>query len=229
MSTIAHVLEEKGLATLTIGSVRPHLEAVRPPRGLMCDFPLGRPLGRPDDVAFQRRVLARAFGLLAAESGPVLEEFGETLSDVDATPLACPLPPRVDPDAHPAVDEARALRAAYDRAVKHHGNRIGTAREIEADAVPDAVAAFTRVEQGTPWQDAGIPGNPMRVAQDIRGYYQTAALALSEHTPAAWAGEKWFYDETETGKLMLACRTKLKESGAPQPLWFYLSPGDRPA
>jgi len=73
------------------------------------------------------------------------------------------------------------------------------------------------------------PGQSHARGQDIRGYYQTAALALAEHTPGAWAGERWFYDATETGRLMLAVRTTLKEAGAPQPLWFYLSPGDRKA
>lgn len=37
-----------------------------PPRGLFCDFPLGRPLGIPQDVEFQRQMLDRAFGLLEA-------------------------------------------------------------------------------------------------------------------------------------------------------------------
>ena len=54
-----------------------------------------------------------------------------------------------------------------------------------------------------------------------------AALALAEHSPGAWAGENWFYEQTETGKLMLNARRVLKDAGAPHPVWFYLSPGDR--
>ncbi len=222
-------MEANGLTTLTIGTVPAHIQNTKPPRGLICNFPLGRPLGKPSDPNFQHQVLGALFDMLGETSGPVLREFPETISDVEAEPLICTLPPRMDTDEHPAVDEARGIRGAYDRAVAKHGNRIGSARQIEADQIPEAIAAFSRVEDGTAMDEAGIPGIPMRVAQDIRGYYQTAALELAEHTPGAWAGENWFYDQTETGQLMLRVRKVLKEAGAPQPMWFYLSPGDRPA
>ncbi len=114
MSTLAHVFEAAGIATIALGSVRKQIESTAPPRGLWCDFPLGRPLGKPGDAEFQHRVLDAAFALLDAE-GPVFAEFDEAISDDGEEMLACPLPPRHDPDAHPAVDEARGLRAAYDR------------------------------------------------------------------------------------------------------------------
>ena len=37
--------------------LRKHIEHTAPPRGLWCDFPLGRPLGVPNDPAFQHRVI----------------------------------------------------------------------------------------------------------------------------------------------------------------------------
>ncbi len=200
-----------------------------PPRGLICDFPLGRPLGKPGDAAFQHKVLAVLFDMLNEPAGPVLRHFPETITQADAEPLVCTLPPRLDEGEHPAIDEARAIRPAYERAIAKHGNRIGANREIDVDDIPAGIAAFVSITRGTDWQAAGIPGNPMRVAQDIRGYYQTAAIELAEHTPDAWAGEDWFYENTETGRLMLEVRSALKAAGAPQPLWFYLSPGDRQA
>jgi hypothetical protein len=137
VSTLAHVFEAAGIATIALGSVRKQIESTAPPRGLWCDFPLGRPLGRPGD------------------------------------------------------------------------------------------AAFVRIADGTDWKAAGVPGLPMRVAHDIRSYYETASLAMVDHAPAAWAGTRWFYDQTETGKVMLAARSRMREQGAPQPMWFYLTPGDR--
>lgn len=202
---------------------------MKPPRGLVCEFPLGRPLGKPNDVEFQHGVLGALFDMLNEPSGPVLREFPEAILETDSEQLVCAIPPRINENDHPAVDEARAIKGAYDRAVTKHGNRIGIAREISPDQVPETIEAFVRIEEGTPWKEANIPGNPMRVAQDIRGYYQTAALELAENAPGAWAGENWFYTKTETGKLMLRVRTVLKDNGAPQPLWFFLSPGDRPA
>ncbi len=213
---------------MTIGTVRPHIEKVRPPRGLVCDFPLGRPLGKPGDAQFQHDVLARLLALTAAE-GPVLEDYPVTLADAEAAPLVCALPPRFSNNIHPAVDEAEGIKGAYERAVAQYGNRIGVGREIDVGQIPDAISAFVHIVEGADWRQAGIPGNPMRVAQDVRGYYQTAALVLADHSPGAWAGENWFYQHTETGKLMLELRSVLKAAGAPQSLWFYLSPGDRPA
>ena len=226
MSTLAHVFEAEGLATVALGSQRKQIAGTAPPRGLWCDFPLGRPLGRPSDPEFQHRVLAHAFSLLDAP-GPVLEEFGEAIVDEATEVLTCPLPPRYDPDAHPAVDEARGLRPAYDRAVERYGNRIGAGRVVDVDGVVPAIEAFVRVAEGTPWKEAGIPGIPARVAQDIRGYYELAALGLSDHVPEAWSGTRWFFDKTTTGATLLAARSAMREAGVKQPIWFYLTPGDR--
>ena len=227
MSTLAHVFEAAGLATIALGSQRNQIENTAPPRGLWCDFPLGRPLGKPGDPEFQHRVLAHAFKLLDA-SGPVFETFDETIDDDGSEVMSCTLPPRSDPDAHPAVDEARGVRPAYDRAVDTYGNRTGAGRVVAADDIPAAIEAFVRVAEGTPWKEAGIPGVPARVAQDIRGYYETAALGLSDHAPAAWSGARWFFDETEAGRLILDARATMRDSGeVKQPVWFYMAPGDR--
>ena len=225
MSTLAHVFEAQGLATVALGSQREHLRKAAPPRGLFCDFPLGRPLGRPGDVEFQHRVLAHAFGLLQAPS-PVFEEFPEAIVDDGVEVLSCPLPPRHDPDVHPAVEEARALRPAYDRATSRYGNRAGAGRVVDADGVPDAVGALVRIAEGTPWKEAGIPGIPARVAQDIRGYYETAALGLADHAPAAWATTRWFLDHTKAGQVLLQARSAMRDAGVKRPVWFYMAPGD---
>lgn len=226
MSTLAHVFEAAGIATIALGSVRKQIENSAPPRGLLCDFPLGRPLGKPGDAEFQHRVLAHAFSLLEAKE-PVLEEFGEAVAAESEEGLACPLPPRSNDDLHPALDEIRGLRPAYDRAIAKHGNRAATGRVIGVDDIESAVESLIRVAAGTPWKQAGIPGIPSRVAQDIRGYYEFAALGLSDHVPAAWSGSNWFFDETETGKILLSARAVMRDSGEKRPIWFYMTPGDR--
>ena len=118
MSTLAHVLEENGLATVSLGIIEDQLRSSAPPRGLFVDFPLGRPLGKPDDSAFQQRVIDRAFSLLDATE-PVVEAFDEAIID-EGEVLACAMPPIDDPDAHPAVAEARGLRPAYNRTVARY-------------------------------------------------------------------------------------------------------------
>ena len=224
MSVLAHVFEAAGLVTIALGSVQNQIERIAPPRGLFCDFPLGRPLGRPGDPAFQHRVLGHAFDLVERATSPTVEQFAESILDDGTGATSCPLPPRHDPSLPAAVDEARGLRPAFERAVAQHGDRVGTGRSVSADAIPDAVAAFVKVAAGTPWKQAGIPGVPARVAQDIRGYYETAALALVQHTPAAWETTRWFLHHTEAGKAIVAAREAMRVAGEKQPIWFYLVP-----
>ena len=226
MCTLAHVFEAAGLATVSFIPIRAVAEKMHPPRALYAEFPLGLPLGKPLDPEFQHRVLAAAFALLDSTE-PVFAEFDEAIPDSGDEMLACPLPPRHDPDAHPAVDESRGLRAAYDRGVKMSNGRFGAGRVVAADDIPAAIESFIRITEGTPWAEAGIPGMPMRVSHDIRSYYETAALAMVDHAPAAWASTRWFLDQTETGKVMMAARVAMQEQEAPQPMWFYLTPGDR--
>lgn len=220
MSTLAHVLEEQGLATVSLGIVEGQLRSTAPPRGLFVDFPLGRPLGRPADVAFQQRVIDHAFSLLEATE-PTIESFSEAIND-DGAVLACAIPPIDDPDAHPAVAEARGLRAAYDRTVAKTDGRVGAHRVVAPDDVPAAIEAFIRVAEGTPWKKAGIPGIPARVAQDIRGYYEAAAMALTDHTPQAFEATRWFLTETKAGETILAAREQMKADGVKQPIWQFL-------
>jgi hypothetical protein len=224
VSVLAHVFEAAGIATVALGSIRQQIERTAPPRGLFCDFPLGRPLGAPGDAAFQHRVLGHALRMVERLESPAVETFGESIVDDGTTAASCPVPPRHDPSLPPAVDEARALRPAFARAVATYGDRAGTGRVVAPDAVADAVAAFVRIAEGTPWKDAGLPGAPNRVAQDIRGYYETAALALVEHTPAAWETTRWFLEHTEAGKAIRAARAVMRDAGEKRPVWFYLVP-----
>ena len=225
VSTLAHVFEQAGFATVTIGSIREQLYNTAPPRGLFANFPLGRPLGKPEDAAFQHRVLQHAFALLEATE-PTIEDFAEVIEDDPSAAFMCTLPPRFDADMPAAVDEARGIRAAYDRAVARAGNRAGAARTVAADDIPDAIAAFVKVAEGVPWKEAGIPGIPARVCQDIRGYYEMAAMELAQHTPAAWAGYRWFRDQTETGKVIKQAQQAMRDGGEKEGLWRFLLPLD---
>ena len=226
MSTLAHVFEAEGIATVALGSIKNQIESTAPPRGLWCDFPLGRPLGVPLDPEFQHRVLSAAFDLLSS-SEPVFAEYDVSIVDDGTEVMACPLPARHDPKAHPAIDEANGLRPAYERAIAKYGNRVGAGRTVEAEGITSAIDAFIKIAGGVPWKEANVPGIPARVSQDIRGYYETAALALSDHAPAAWAGTRWFLDHTEAGKVLMNARQAMADAGEKEPIWFYMAPGDR--
>ena len=72
MSGLARLFEAEGFATVLVGFVREHLEAYQPPRALWLDFPMGRPMGKPNDPEYQKRVIRSAFALLDRSDGPVL-------------------------------------------------------------------------------------------------------------------------------------------------------------
>lgn len=226
MCALAHVFEAAGLSTIALASMADVAEKMHPPRVLACDFPLGRPLGKPADAAFQRDVIERALALLDAD-GPTLERHPEVVES-DETPLACALPPRHDPDAPPAVDEARGLRGAYRRALDRKGvTAVG--RAIDADTVPAALDVLHRWAEGAPWTETPLPGtNTVAVCHDIRAYYLEAALELvGDMAPGGRSVDAWFYETTEAGRTLMAARAALEEQGAPFPFWFYMSAGHR--
>jgi hypothetical protein len=226
VSALAHVFEAAGIATVVLSSIRPMAEKVSPPRALHCEFPLGRPLGKPGDAEFQHDVLAQAFALLDAPSGPVLVDYPTVIEAVDE-PLACALPPRFDANVPPAIDEARGLRKAYDRTLARRGvTSVG--RVMSADEVPDMLAKLHEIAGGAAWDEAGLPKNLNGLGHDIRSYYAEAALELATEPLAdGRAVEAWFHESTEAGKTLLAARAAMRTQGAPHPMWFYLAPGQR--
>lgn len=227
MSTLAHVFEAAGLTTIVLASTKEVAERIAPPRALYCEFPLGRPLGHPGDVEFQTDVLHRAFALLEA-TGPVLETH-PTVIEADETPMSCTIPPRFDPNLPASVDEAKGLRAAYDRALAKRGvTSVG--RVISADEVPDALAVLHQWAEGASWTDVPVPGkNTVALVHDIRTFYEEAALELvTGPPPGGRAAEAWFYETTEAGKTINDARLAMKDQGAPFAFWFYMAPAHRP-
>ena len=226
MCTLAHVFEAAGLTTVVLASMYEVAKRMAPPRALYCEFPLGRPLGRPDDPALQRDVLDRALALVEA-SEAVLETYPLTIES-DETPLACSIPPRFDATLPPAVDEAQGLRAAYERSLQaRRVTEVG--RAIGADQVTDALAVLHQWAQGASWKETPLPGKiTISVCHDIRAYYTEAALQLATGpAPGARSAEAWFFEKTEAGKTMLAARAALRDQDAPFPFWFYMAPAHR--
>jgi len=209
---LAHVLEQQGLATVQLSSIRGHTERIKPPRALYCEFPFGRPLGKPNDAAFQRSVIMAAFTLLERPAGPVLEDFPERVTDATETPLTCSLPPAFNGATPSVIDEARALRSAYERQLKRSGRTsVGITGNVET--IPALLEAFLKIAAGTLPENAGLPSDPHRSALDVRAYYEEAALALADHVPQARATESWFFQQTEAGKLLRKAQAQMIAAG----------------
>jgi hypothetical protein len=201
-----------------------HTRRLGPPRALLCHFPLGRPLGKPNDQAFQRRVLDAAFALLEAPAGPALVEFPDVIVDESDAPVACPLPARVDTTEPLAISEAKGLRHAWDRAnTGTSSTQVG--RVVTADGVPEALARFVAIAaDGEAWDVVAGDENLAAMAMDIRIYYEEAAIALSDHVPAARAADAWFFQSTEAGRLMRKVREVIALADPKAEVLNYLVP-----
>jgi D-proline reductase (dithiol) PrdB len=216
-------MEAAGLATVGISLVRQQAETGRAPRMLHCQFPLGRPLGRPGDPAFQHDVLRRAFALLPLTDVPVLAEHPVVIDEQGDEPVACPLPPRHDPHLAPAVDEARGLRAAHGRHLAAT-RRSGMGRVAGPEGIEELLARFVRLAAGEPMAEVGWDTTTLLGAsQDVRAFYEEAGAQLVD-PPGARQLEAWFVRSTAAGSLLREVRARLREAGAPQPAWYYLLP-----
>jgi hypothetical protein len=188
--------------------VREHTEVVRPPRALWVTFELGRPLGIPDDPAFQRRVLKAALDLLACTDGPLLADHDEHVSEpADFSGWACPIslsPAAVDSLA----DEIGRLAPWYDRAVAARGR---TTVGISGLAMPAAGALVDQAREGP------LPAalDLKRAVDDLKAYYLEAASAFPDAGPAK-ARHAWFWGETRLAEALLALQPKLAASADPQ-------------
>jgi len=117
--------------TTGISLVRENAVGMQPPRTLWVPFPLGRPLGAPNNPAFQHRVIAAALDLLDCPIGPVLEDFPEDAPAVDLESAAvCPVsfsqPEPNDTWQSRLINEFTTLKPWHDLSLRRRGGRTLT-------------------------------------------------------------------------------------------------------
>lgn len=216
------------MATVGLSLVRQQAVNIKAPRFLHCEFPLGRPLGRPNDGEFQTDVLRRAFALLDRSDVPVIEDHSEVIDDESQQAATCTLPPLLITDQHPAVDEALALVPAYRRHVAATDGRTAFGRVTTIDELGETVGKLVAIGEGASIASVGFDDDSVRAAaHDIQAFYEEAGLAISDHVPAARQLETWLYEETEGGHVLRAASQALEKAGADHDVWFYMLPGSR--
>jgi len=210
------MLEERGVATVAIGLVRPHMEKTGGPRGLWVPFSLGRPLGEPEDAAFQGRVLRAALTLLERADGPmILADFPEDAPRRRERPDWSPpfaLPAPADPDSPAAWAAALAAEMALvrpwaDKAKARFGRSSVGVSAQPPDAWPEFAAAFLSGE--LPAAPAPMPSPAMALrflADDLKAYYMEAAQA-DGGAPSIDQINAWLFRETVAGRFLLALRS----------------------
>jgi hypothetical protein len=222
-------LEEAGIATAHISLVREHTARMRPPRALFVPYRFGRPFGRPNDSALQKRILRALLALLQRGAGPILEDFSDhAMEDREGTEAlwSCPIPGALRFSSEPGLERAftaelSEIQPWYGLSLERRGR---TSVGISGLSVDEIAAFLPRL------LDERLPGPARsgqnlgmtlaRVALDLRAMYGEAATAKSDRgTATPEALEDWFWNETRAAELLRAIRQRFR-GGPDQELSF---------
>ena len=227
---LAHYVEDEGVATTQISLIRPHTEAIKPPRALWVTFDLGRPLGVPNDAGFQKRVLLSALKLFEESSGPVLRDFpedGPATREADVV-WACPINlarkkiDLGDADALRAAFkmEAVELRSWYDLALKKNQRTTVGVSGLEINQIVEFIGAFIDSVPANPREDISLPFSLNFAVDDLKAfYYEAAAAQPGSASPTAEELDDWFWDQTTAANVLLAVKDRcLKKDDKMMPL-----------
>jgi hypothetical protein len=212
---LGHFIEEEGVPTAGISLIRLHTEIIKPPRALWVPFELGRPLGPPNDAAFQKRVLLALLGMFEAPDGPRLEDFPEDEPETagEITVMACPVdfthatvePGETDQLQAAFRREITAMRPWYDTALaKRQRTTVGVSG-IDLEALGDFIYAFIGgKEPENPRDDIPLAYTLKFAVEDLQSYYIEGVTAQPGQGGASGQSlTNWFWDETVAGKVLL--------------------------
>jgi len=222
VSALAYFLEDEGLPTVAISLIRVQTEKVGNPRSLWVPFELGRPLGPPNDAAFQKDVLTAALGLLAAMPGPVvLEDFGRddpTATDVDnwrpPFELSAAQVDLSDEGALAAAleQEVRALAPAYAQFVAANRRTTVGISGLDLGACVRYLAAYLAAAAPVNPIPAVTPVQALRWAVDDVKAYCLSAMSAGPDIPSSRQMQAWFWDRTIAAQAIIALRKRLLAS-----------------
>lgn len=214
MGGLGHYLERDGLATASISLIRLHTETIRPPRALWVPFELGRPLGPPNDKAFQLRVLRALIALLDAKTGPVLVDYPEEMPIRDAedmTGLVCQIEVASTASGEATLaDQLRhelvQLKPWYELGRERRGRTTYGNTGLGIDQVADFLCRWQLAAPTTSPVPNQIPVATLKLAvEDIKAFYLEAAQAQPQ--PAGHrALYHWLWTETALARMLVKVR-----------------------
>lgn len=209
---LAHYFESEGFATVLVGFVREHIEAIKPARALWLDFPMGRPFGKPNEPEYQKAVIRAAFKLFNATSGPVLEDFADVIPVRDGR-MGYALPVKLvvssaevgDVDALLAEVQAEVegLSGAYEMAVAARGRTTVGASELAVEELAPYIASFVKGDKPISPRKGVTPIPLLKlVVEDLNAYYTETRTHRDAIDDIELLG-KWFWEESKAGLLIL--------------------------
>jgi hypothetical protein len=193
---------------------------MRPPRFLWVPFELGRPLGVPDNAAFQRRVLLAALRLLEAEDGPVLEDFLEDAPDGTPNMSETVHPVLLSHDNNATETDLAAqlqqeivqLEPWYERAVATQGRTTVGLSGLTPQEAGQFLVRLLDTDLPQSYRDGLSLGEALKLAsEDLKAYYLEAATAQTGARPSRTAGN-WFWRQTTAGQLHRTLHKRCEQS-----------------
>ena len=209
---LANYFEEQGFATVLVGFVREHMQVVKPPRALWLNFPMGRPMGKPNDPIYQMKVIRAAFSLLDKPSGPVLEDFPDVIPVVNGR-MGYALPEElvvakddigdIDQLVADIATEMEVLLTPYEAAVAARGRTTVGASELQIKDFIPYIAEFVKGNKPKSPRKGLSPVPLLKlVVEDLAAYYTEARTYRDNIDDIELLG-KWFWEETKSGQLLL--------------------------
>jgi hypothetical protein len=238
---LGHYFEGDGLATTQVSLVREHTVIMKPPRALWVPFEMGRPIGVPNDPAFQKRVVLAALGLLESDAGPgpLLVDFPDDAptpdADEESSGWVCPInlaPPVEDDGREPllvALEQERARLVPWHEVAlqKRGGSSVGSSAIPVEDIPAFIVSHLGDSPMANPRPE--VPDGDMLIfaCDDLRAYYFEAVTAQ----PGQASSDelvRWFWDQTTAAKVMWALKDRCSASDDPavRDLQYRFAPDD---
>ena len=168
-------------------------------------FPLGRPLGNPNDPEFQKNVIKQALLLLERPSGPILEDYPYDADDssiASAVP-ACPVDFSARPDSLTDVEKLLAQFQAEFAAMhswhmiaRHQNQRTTTGISgLTPDSIMRLFADFIQGNYESS-SDRELADLLRLGAEDLKAYYFEALSAQPDQPTDDKTLSDWFWGTT---------------------------------
>ena len=229
MCALSHYIErgsEGRVATTGVSLIREHAEGMKPPRSLFVPFPLGRPLGSPDQPDFQRDVLLSSLKLLETATETALADYPHDPPTSGDDPWACavalaPPEPANESEAlrDQLVEEIRQLAPWHAESLKRRGRStvgISGASIEQVEQLANLLADFATGEEPS---DGEIDWNhpmPVRLkfaSDDLRAFYHESATAQpGANYPTDADLNDWLFNQTLLGTVLRQIVGRMRES-----------------
>jgi hypothetical protein len=206
-----------------------HTEKTTPPRALWVPFELGRPLGAPNNVEFQKEVLLGALELLERNDTPIVVDFGKEApqSNGDAGPLSlsCPVNfAKVRDDLNETEklmaavrEEIGGLQTWYDLAKKNRGRSTVGVSKLDNLQICDLIEniLYGKTPE-SPRPDIELAYALNLAVDDLKAYYFEAITAQpGQESTTSHTLREWFWKQTAASKALFALRVQCMKSEDP--------------